>query len=220
MSWKQLREGIIDLILDTLTHIYDANLEYLAKDVFQVSPRSLVAIYHGIERKLNCFTDYPPYTIVRLVELVSFKSPGQETMLKPSGNDEVKLLQGLTNYKVHVHNLIDGKDSTTTESNAFHDRGVVRDRHADLKDIYAYRYLKSIEKVINVESSAQDVDDDMDRINSQLDEKRPISDVGIEMATIEWANGDSDIVTVAPKEEEAKKAKETLEEQTPNASID
>lgn len=161
------------------------------------------------------FKESPPFTIHRIVELLTFNS--KEIQLPHSNNAILERIDNGT-YLTIDKNVMSGDETSKESINNYYRPSMELEKLMRLNDIYAMRYLFDLKRSIFVQSNTKRVLNDLRDVKSinvvgdstRSKEDIEKSDYPVKLEKIPWLKTDKDIVG----EEEAEEEEEEEEDNT------
>ncbi|ODV84196.1 hypothetical protein CANARDRAFT_24291 [[Candida] arabinofermentans NRRL YB-2248] len=203
-SWTTILPKLNTLLFDILTKIYKADLEYECKNPLNSNFEAIGKFATRLTKRLNLhFQTSPPFTIHHLVATLTFQTPGFQ--LPPTitaTTDDGKGLESSSStegkkFKTTIRNMISKEETIVECINKYSQSPDPDAIPTKLNELYAIKYLRSLEGCICVQSSVDEINKDLEEYQSEnttlktRDAKSTDNDTkfngdSIQMVKIDW----------------------------------
>ncbi|GMM27865.1 hypothetical protein DAMA08_005810 [Martiniozyma asiatica (nom. inval.)] len=158
--WEDTLPFFRPMLESIITKVFFASLEYEFLPPFEHSTMTLSVLVDRVCTKLSSFNISPPFTILRLVELLSLTDVGIQL---PECKDQMIESEGKTLIRQEI-NLTTEQQKEQRSLNYYH-RSPLQ-KAVSLNDIYALKYLRSLEFVLYVQTTSEEVRQNLEINNS------------------------------------------------------
>lgn len=158
-KWAAISNQIGHLIRKIATDVFHCDMQYKYRSPFDETATSLADMIASLAAKLeSSFSQYPPYTVLRLAELLTLRC---SCIQIPASADAVLEKKNDPSFVTVDKNLISGDETRTDSVNNYHRKSMDDVQLIRLNDVYAVRFLSYLKSVVYVQSTSSRVLDDL-----------------------------------------------------------